>query len=108
MQWISVASGSKESLKKAHNSKLKAPVLRNRCFFLRSFESLTNKKAITADAVMAFLVRVFITDSINKLLTAVKHTLFQAIINNRILSCEFNIDTAYVEVKLTNGLMVSV
>ena len=28
------------------------------------------------------LVRVFITDSTNKLLTAVKHTLFQAIINN--------------------------
>ena len=25
-----------------------------------------------------------------------------------ILSCEFNIDTAYVEVKLTNGSMVSV
>ena len=53
----------------------------------------------------------------NKLLTAVKHTLFQAIINNRkelqimnnnILSCEFNIDTASVEVKLTDGSMVSI
>ena len=53
----------------------------------------------------------------NKLLTAVKHILFQAIINNwkelqimknNISSCEFNIDTAYVEVKLTNGSMVSV
>ena len=53
----------------------------------------------------------------NKLLTAVKHTLFQAIINNRkelkimknnILSCEFNIDTACVEVKLTDGSMVSI
>ena len=29
-----------------------------------------------------FLVRVFITDSMDKLLTVVKHTLFQAIINN--------------------------
>ena len=53
----------------------------------------------------------------NKLLTAVKHTLFQAIINNRkklqimksnILSCKFNIDTACVEIKLTDGSMVSI
>ena len=53
----------------------------------------------------------------NKLLTAVKHTLFQAIINNRkklqimksnILSCKFNIDTACVEVKITDSSMVSV
>ena len=53
----------------------------------------------------------------NKLLTAVKHTLFQAIINNRkelqimknnILSCEFNIDTACIEVKLADGSTVSI
>ncbi|MBQ7837417.1 MAG: hypothetical protein IJ395_02235 [Clostridia bacterium] len=53
----------------------------------------------------------------DKLLMSVKRTLFQAIVNNRkelqitknsILYCEFNIDIACVEAKLTDGLMVSV
>ena len=44
---------------------------------------LIYKKAVTPKGVTAFfMVRVFITDSMNKLLTAVKHTLFHAIINN--------------------------
>ena len=81
------------------------------------FEEVVKRKACKLACLQAFLVRVFITDSMNKLLTAVKHTLFQAIINNRkelqimknnILSCEFNIDTACVEVKLTDGSMVSI
>ena len=51
------------------------------------------------------------------LLTAVKYTLFHAIINNwkelqimknNILSCEFNIDTACIEVKLADGSTASI
>ena len=76
----------------------------------------TADDTIVSTAV-SFLVRVFTTDSMNKLLTAVKHTLFQSIINNwkelqimknNILSCEFNIDTACVEVKLIDESMVSI
>lgn len=46
---------------------------------LSGFESLENKKRTEATlaVLLLFLVRVFITDSMNKLLTAVKHTLFK-------------------------------
>lgn len=48
---------------------------------LRWLNNNTAVDTIVSTAV-SFLVRVLITDSMNKLLTAVKHTLFRAIINN--------------------------
>ena len=48
---------------------------------LRWLNNNTAADTIVSTAV-SFLVRVFITDSMNKLLTAVKHTLFKDIINN--------------------------